>query len=172
MITELDLDALAEARIVADRRTPDGQKMTGMRWAHRKGVVWTFPASYVRSDDMKSAASHVRLDVSHPKPVAHAFWLCTAARQDLWRALQGVPGLLPVIHAKPEAEPGKLILTLGCVVPPKRMNRAINAVLEDIYQPRRVKAWLDWAAARAGGADERAAGKDTSAKNGAQETGE
>ena len=150
-----DLDRLAHLRSEARRRMPNGARMTDFRWAVDGGTVWLFPAAFVGGKGLVSLGHMSRI---RTRPAAdrttQAFWLATAMRQDLWRALQGVPGLMPITAARPEGA-DEMVLTAAAAVPPAKRSEAVQAVLADIFQPRRVGAWAAWALDKAGGPAER-----------------
>lgn len=124
--------------------------MGQFRWAERRGAVWLFPSSFIHSGGLAARAHESRWQVGElAEPVRFAFWLATAARQDLWRALQGVPGLLPVIRVRPEPEARAATTLVGALMPPRRASHAVEAVLEDLFQPNRINAWTGWAQRKA-----------------------
>ncbi len=142
----LDLDELLRLRRKALRRMPTGERMIRFRWIAKDGTVWLLPAGLVSPNGMTSrSASSLWQTGALPRPEAFGFWLCVAARQDLWRSLQGVAGLMPVVSARPEAREGTVRLTLGAVLPERRASHAVEAVLEDMFQPRRINNWTAWA---------------------------
>lgn len=160
MSAPLDVMALSLARSRARRRDPDGRRMGLFRWAESEGAVWLFPAALVEIEALIPVASASRWQVGEtPDPVRFAYWLAAAARQDVWRALNGVPGLMPVIRVEPDPAGRTVAVTVAALVPPKRTSAAIADVLADIYQPRRINAWTVWAHRKAaGGAGAVAAG--------------
>lgn len=142
----IDLDALRDARMNARKFSPDGRRLGKMRWAFRETGVWMFPFAPFEPAEMEQAAEAKLLQVSREPHVAHAFWICTAVRQDLWRQLRGVPGLIPVIRVQPEIREGVMGLTAAALVPRKRMTPAIADVLQGLATPGRVWQWQAWAA--------------------------
>ncbi len=147
---EIDLQELALARRDAHRRTPEGRRMGLFRWAERKGAVWLFPSSFINDQGLVAMAHESRWQVGEiAEPIRFGYWLATAARQDLWRALQGVPGLLPVIRVRPDPEARAVAMLAGALTTPARAGHAIEAVLGDIFQPNRLNAWTDWAQRKA-----------------------
>ncbi|GMG82552.1 hypothetical protein LNKW23_17650 [Paralimibaculum aggregatum] len=146
MTKEIDLNALFSARRWAKRRTPAGERMVRFRWAEEHGAVWVFSAGLVSWQGLASRAAESRWQVPKmPAPVPFSFWLATAARQDVWRSLKGVPTLMPVIRVTSDAEARSVSVMLGAVMDPKRASPAIEGVLEDMFQPRRINAWTEWA---------------------------
>ena len=153
LLTGLDTDALMRARIAARRRDPDGRRMGTFRWAEIDGAVWLFPATLIQPTGLVPMAVETRWQVAEPaRPAAFAYWLATAARQDLWRALKGVPGLVPVLRVAPDSPPRAVAMTIGALVPERRVSAAIRSVIEDLPQPGRINAWTAWAERKAAAA--------------------
>jgi hypothetical protein len=146
-----DPQAILRARARARRRTPEGRRMGLFRWAESDGAIWLFPATLTSVNGLVPLASESRWQVGGTAADARfCYWLATAARQDLWRALQGVPGLLPVIRVTPDVQARAVDVALAALVPENRTSAAIEAVLEDMFQPRRINAWTAWARRKAG----------------------
>ncbi|MEM1343698.1 MAG: hypothetical protein AAGI34_03845 [Pseudomonadota bacterium] len=145
-----DFDALRQARLKARRRMPNGARMTRFRWAEIEGAVWMFPAALTTPRDM-AALCHESPCLADPEahPLDAAFWLATAVRQDLWRALRPVPGLVPVVRARPGPEPDLAQLRASALVSPHLKGPALLAVIRDLFQPDRLSAWSAWASAKA-----------------------
>lgn len=150
MTVEIDLTDLfiLKNRELLRRRTPNGERMTQFRWLvdGPTDTVWLFSSGLVSRVGVIARGHESRWQAPRvPQPVVFGFWLATAARQDLWRSLKGVPGLMPVLKVTPTPENRAVSMMLGAVLPPKRMSHAVDAVLEDLFQPRRLNAWTEWA---------------------------
>jgi len=140
-----DIDALVDAQIHAQRRAPDGRKLESTRWAWRAGEVWHFPAALTSPRSLSPVFGETIVDATHANKRAFGFFLAVAIRQDLWRSLQGVPGLMPVIRVTPDTPLGRTHCLIGCLVPPARVSPAIQSVIDDLASPPRVRAWVSWA---------------------------
>ncbi|MGF1447668.1 MAG: hypothetical protein ACFBRM_15930 [Pikeienuella sp.] len=150
MAAELDFDELFDLRRRAHRRMPGGERMVRFRWAAQDGAIWLLPAALVGQQGLVTRAHETQWNTGPiEQPKLFGFWLAMAARQDIWRALRGVPGLMPVVRATPDPENQSVSVLVGAVVPQARANHAIDAVLSDIFQPRRINAWTDWALSKA-----------------------
>ncbi|MGF1501488.1 MAG: hypothetical protein ACFBSD_06700 [Paracoccaceae bacterium] len=149
------LPELEASRAAARRRAPDGTRMSLFRWsAPRPRVAWLFPAALTdlsayapRSHDAGWPGPRIESDLG---ATVFAFWLATAIRQDLWRALRGVPGLCPTIRAELSGQ-GQVRVIAGALVPPTRNSPRIQDVLDELCTTRRTEAWTRWATARAAG---------------------
>jgi len=141
--------ALRAATGHATDRAPDGRRLRRMRIAIAGHALWLFPAALEhRSAGGRLICESVTLGRPAGDPRRYAFWLATAARQCLWRALRVVPGLLPVIRVEPW--PAETALTLACLVPPHRAHSGLQAALRALAQDR-AGHWTRFATARARG---------------------
>jgi hypothetical protein len=119
-----------------------------MRWAVAGGAVWQWPAAL--GGGGHGLAAETRLPGDAAASTARAFWLATAARQDLWRALRRVPGLLPVVAVRPASEePDRARILLGCVLPAAGASPAVAAVLARLASSPAPRGWAAFAARRA-----------------------
>ncbi|MEO0621537.1 MAG: hypothetical protein AAFU49_22050 [Pseudomonadota bacterium] len=146
MQDEQDLEGLKTALAAPRDRTPDGGRMPQFRWGTAPDGLWLFPASLSDTKGMTFMAAVSGWPVGRlDQPERMAFWVATAARQDLWRSLKGVPGLVPVIRVSIDEAAGHLRMLVGAMVPPQRVSPAVEAVLKDLIRPAKAEAWTNWA---------------------------
>ncbi|MEM9146853.1 MAG: hypothetical protein AAGC57_11685 [Pseudomonadota bacterium] len=146
MDSATELDGLKAALAAPRDRTPDGGRMPQFRWAKGADGLWLFPASMQDTGGMRFMAAQSGWPVGRVEDADRlAFWVATAARQDLWRSLKGVPGLVPVIRVSVDAAAGHLRMLVGAMVPPQRVSPAVETVLRDLIRPAKAEAWTGWA---------------------------
>jgi hypothetical protein len=152
---------LRRAQHTALSRMPNGVRMTNFRWApvtvpgggplgHAAEAVWTFPAGTPDPALLSLRAHRVRWTVrmaeggdASPDPRAFAFWLGTAIRQDLWRDLRAMRGLMPSVRVI--AEPQGVAVTAVCLLARGRAGPAVAAGLADLFTPAARSGWTGWA---------------------------
>jgi len=122
-----------------------------MRWARVGDSVWLFPAALGRHPAGLPVFRLAPCGPLGPEAVSAAFWLATAARQDVWRALRRMPGFVPVIRVAPVTPDRPTCVLAGGVLPAPGAAGAAGSALETLLAPRRVARWRRWARARAPG---------------------
>lgn len=138
------------ARLKSRRRLPSGERMRAFRWGPVEDGVLTWPAALVNTRGLHAFGHESRWTVPHfpENRTAFAYWLAHAVRQDLWRRAQNVPGLMPMVRVRlVEDDPEKpaVAVLAGALVPQQRSGTALDALLADLFQPRRMAHWTDWA---------------------------
>ncbi len=147
----MTLADLLAVRPHGKRRMPTGERMVQFRWAERDGSVWLFPAALLGQSGglgLLRAGGRWRTG-ERPVGTQFAYWLAVAARQDVWRSLRGVPGLMPAVRVTPAEDRLGVLVDLGAVLPARRASPAIVSALDDMFQPRRLGAWTEFAHSKA-----------------------
>ncbi|MEM7529781.1 MAG: hypothetical protein AAF416_19280 [Pseudomonadota bacterium] len=112
------LDTLSSEAL---NRRPDGRSAGRFLSAEHDGRLWLFPVNRRGRTVADLAAHPVAGDTILGGLLRHgvAYWLAHAIRQDLWRALAGRRGPLPVVAVALAAGASPRTVLAGALLPPR-----------------------------------------------------
>lgn len=132
------------AHHASDRR-PDGGSCGGFRHHIHDGVLWLMPrhlAGIERAATRAGTAPLLQADK------VSAYWLAHALRQDTWRALRGLRGVLPVAAVSLHHDGvGETPVLIGALLP--RGRRLAPGSLDRVLHPPTLARHARWASVQA-----------------------
>lgn len=140
-------DDLKAAWRVSTSRDPVGRSLPRFRWAVMGETVWLFPRVLADMESSPQTGLIAQWPVRVERPQGFGFWLATAIRQDVWRALRTVRGLRPVIRVAPLG--AAIDVTAGGLLLPDTPAGGTVQKLERVFTQDRIRRWTRWAAAKA-----------------------
>lgn len=149
--SKIDAERFSAARAAARARRPDGAPMGPFRWAAMEDgqAVWLFARVLPARPATLAVAARLGPDPGESEGAAFGYWLAHALRQDLWRALRGRRGVVPLVVV--EGLGGEALwLTAGAATAEARTLPG-RAPLAAVLEAPGLRRHLRWARGRAAG---------------------